>query len=269
MRDRTARSRRARWLGLALIVTSGAVGAEPSAPTFNLMPTRLVIKPRETTASLLLRNESPQLVRFQVSAFGWSNDTNGQIVLEPTTELVFFPTVFSVEPGASRRVRVATSQKAIERELSYRLVIEQLPTRTEAQPTGVQMLMRASVPVFVQPANLVARAAIEHAAIADGQVSFDVRNVGTTFVMITQAEVRGTSGGTSNDTRNGTSGQIPFLQRMPGWYLLSGETRTYRVALPAEVCRAQERLTIAVTFDGKPPQTLTADQPVSTEACGR
>jgi fimbrial chaperone protein len=284
MRNRTARARRTRWLRVAMFAmfamfavlatftmfwASASAAAvtlaldagshEPSVPTFNIMPTRIVIKGRETTASLLLRNDSKQTVRFQVTAFQWSNDRDSQIVLKPTTDLVFFPTLFTVEPGQSRRLRVAASQRAVERELTYRLLIEQLPSHAEAQPTGVQMLMRASVPVFVQPPTLVARAAIEHTEIADGRVSFDVRNLGTTHVMIVQADVRGVP----------AAGQAPYTQRLPGWYLLSGETRTYHVTLPPEVCRAQQKLTISITFDGKPQQTLTAEQPITAETCGR
>jgi fimbrial chaperone protein len=222
--------------------------------SLNIMPTRVVIKPRETSASLMLRNDSSQSVRFQVTAFAWSNDANGQIVLKPTTDLVFFPTLLTIEPGESRRVRVAASQRAVERELAYRLMIEQLPSRAEAPSGGgVQMLMRASVPVFVQAQPMVARAVIEGTRIAKGEAVFDVRNVGTTHVMIVQAEVRGTTS---------------FAQRLPGWYLLSGETRTYRVALPEEVCRAQEKLTIAVSFDGNPRQTMTAEQDIMPGACG-
>src|SRR5689334_21954615 len=138
--------------GAALLVAIAAVAMasailmaraqEAGAPTFNIMPTRVVIKPRETSASLMLRNDSSERVRFQVAAFAWSNDAHGQIVLQPTTDLVFFPTLLTIEPGQSRRVRVAASQRAVERELAYRLMIEQLPSRAEAQPGGgVQMLM--------------------------------------------------------------------------------------------------------------------------------
>jgi fimbrial chaperone protein len=251
-------------LGAALLVAIAAVAIasailvaraqEAAAPTFNIMPTRVVIKPRETSASLMLRNDASESVRFQVTAFAWSNDANGQIVLKPTTDLVFFPTLFTIEPGQSRRVRVAASQRAVERELAYRLMIEQLPSHAGAQPGGgVQMLTRASVPVFVQPQTIVARATIENTTIANRQASFDVRNVGTTHVMIVQTEVRGTRS---------------FAQRLPGWYLLPGETRTYRVALPEEVCRAQETLTMAVSFDGHPGQTLSAEHAITAEACG-
>jgi fimbrial chaperone protein len=235
---------------LAIAQTPDGWPAAGAPPQFNITPTRLFIPKGQTSASLVLRNEGAEALRFQISAFGWSNDADGQIVLQPTGDVIFFPVLFAVEPGQTRRVRVAVTSKAIERELSYRLFIEQLPSRAEAQPAGVQMLMRASIPLFVQPPQLLARATLDAAAMASGTLSFAVRNVGTVHVSITRVTVQ--AGG--------------FEAQLPGWYLLSGETRRYQVALPEEVCRQQPTVRIAVTFADN-AQPLTIDQPFGAGDC--
>jgi hypothetical protein len=57
-----------------------------------------------------------------------------------------------------------------------------------------------------------------------------------------------------------------FEAQLPGWYLLSGETRRYQVALPEEVCRQQPTVRIAVTFADN-AQPLTIDQPFGAGDC--
>jgi len=247
-------------------------GAPAGAPQFNITPTRISIPAGQTSASLVLRNDGPEALRFQISASGWSNDADGQLVLRPTQDVVFFPILFGVEPGQSRRVRVAVTARAIERELSYRLFVEQLPSHRAAAMPGVQMLMRASIPIFVQPPAMIARAAIDHVAVAGGRLSFVVRNIGNVHISIAQVTVRGArvrDDGPGVRRETGAKAPPPFESRLPGWYLLSGETRAYHVALPADLCRERGTLTISVKFADN-AQPMTVDHPIGDGpgACG-
>jgi fimbrial chaperone protein len=248
-------------LAISLALLTGVAFAQPrlpaDAPQFNITPTRVFIPAGQTNASLVVRNDGAEPLRFQITASGWSNDADGQLVLHATTDVVFFPMLFNVEPGQSRRIRIAVTARAIERELSYRLFIEQLPSRAGTQTAGVQMLMRASIPVFVQPPRMIAQATLDKAVIATGQLSFAVHNIGTVHVSIARVTVHA-------PRRDAT--QPPFESTLPGWYLLSGETRTYRVALPADVCRERPTLTIAATFaDNADPLTIV--EPIPAGAC--
>jgi P pilus assembly chaperone PapD len=173
---------------LAVAQTRDNKPAAGVMPQFNITPTRLFIPKGQTSASLVLRNEGAEALRFQITAFAWSNDADGHLVLQPTTDVIFFPVLFAVDPGQTRRVRVAVTLKAIERELSYRLFVEQLPSRAEAQPSGVRMLMRASIPLFVQPPQLVVRAMVDEAKVAGGQLSFVVDDA---FAVVKVGDVAG------------------------------------------------------------------------------
>jgi fimbrial chaperone protein len=238
---------------LAVAQTRDNKPAAGVVPQFNITPTRLFIPKGQTSASLVLRNDGAEALRFQITAFRWSNDAEGQLVLQPTTDVVFFPMLFVVEPRQTRRVRVAVTSKAIERELSYRLFIEQLPSRAEAQPSGVQMLMRASIPLFVQSPQLVARAMVDETKVAGGQLSFVVRNVGNVHVSITRVTVTMRARG--------------FETQVPGWYLLSGETRRYHVALPADACREPGAMVRIAAMFADNPQPLTIDHPIGAGDC--
>ena len=127
-----------------------------------------------------------------------------------------------------------------------------MPLPEETQPSGVQMLMRASIPLFVQPPQLVARATMDDAQVAGGQLSFAVRNVGNVHVSIVRVTVSMRARG--------------FETQVPGWYLLSGETRRYRIALPADVCREPGMVRIAAMFEDN-PQPLTIDHPIGVGDC--
>src|SRR5262245_29898801 len=84
-------------IAIAVLAPASAGAQTPSeTPRFNITPTTLVLRPTETSTSLLLKNESIQPIRFQVSAFTWTNDSDGQMQLDPTKDVVFFPTLFSI-----------------------------------------------------------------------------------------------------------------------------------------------------------------------------
>lgn len=133
------------------------LGAGPEQGRFNVTPTRLVLRPNETSTSLVLKNESAEALRFQVTAFAWTNAIDGEMRLEPTKDVVFFPALFAIAPGQTRRVRVATAERAAMHERAYRLIVEQLPSRAGPRiESGVEMLTRLNVPLFLEPATRVA-----------------------------------------------------------------------------------------------------------------
>jgi fimbrial chaperone protein len=175
---------------------------------FNVTPTRLVLRQSQTSTSLLLKNESAEVIRFQVSAFSWTNAIDGEMTLEPTKDIVFFPALFSIAPGQTRRVRVTTSERATTHERAYRLIVEQLPSRAGPRVEGgVEMMTRLNVPLFLEPATRVAQATLDHVALRDGALTFDVHNTGTVHVRFNEVVVKGLS----------REGAPAHEQRVPGW----------------------------------------------------
>lgn len=257
-----SRTRASRGRLLLAGAFAGALCASPSAAAvINIAPTAVVIARPGESGSLMLRNDADEPVRFQVSAFRWSTAPSGEMALEPTKDLIFFPSLFTIAPHQARRLRVATSVRAVDRELSYRLLIEQLPASEAAPATpgqGVQMLVRASVPVFVQPPTLTVRVTLDGLALADGAASFDLRNTGTVHLTMTEAVLRGR-------LRNGADAPE---QRIKGWYLLPAESRRYRVPVPPESCREWTAMRVSVTFANGFKEPLTEEASLPPGACG-
>jgi fimbrial chaperone protein len=248
-----------RWLLPACALAGALCLSSPAAAAvINIAPTMVVIARPGESGSLMLRNDADQPVRFQVSAFRWSNSASGEMTLEPTRDLIFFPSLFTLAPHQARRLRVAASVRAVDRELSYRLMIEQLPASDAASGQGVQMLVRASVPVFVQPPTLTVRVTLDGLALADGAASFDLRNTGTVHLVMTEAVLRGRL----------RSGADAPEQRIKGWYLLPAESRRYSVPVPPESCREWTAMRVSVTFANGFKEPLTEETALPPGSCG-
>lgn len=249
---------------LAVCVVCAGAHAQQLPPAaagqgrFNVTPTRLVLRPNETSTSLLLKNEASEALRFQVTAFTWTNAIDGEMQLEPTKDVVFFPALFSIAPGQTRRVRVAATERATTHERAYRLIVEQLPSRAGPRvESGVEMLTRLNVPLFLEPGTRVAQATLDHVALRDGALTFDVHNTGTVHVRLDDVVVKGLS-------REGTPAHE---QRVPGWYLLPGETRLYQLPIAPDTCRALASVVVTTTFAQIPGRTLEERAAVDPGAC--
>ncbi len=68
----------------------------------------------------------------------------------PTNELLAMPPIFTVAPGESQVVRIGLRRAPDpQRELSYRLFLQELPAPLPKGFQGLQVALRLGVPVFV------------------------------------------------------------------------------------------------------------------------
>ena len=65
------------------------------------------------------------------------------------------------------------------------------------------MLTRLNVPLFLEPGTRVAQATLDHVALRDGALTFDVHNTGTVHVRLDEVVVKGLSreGTTAHEQR--------------------------------------------------------------------
>jgi fimbrial chaperone protein len=136
------------WLAAAAALWLPAA----TAGTFSISPLRVDLSAQAKTAALKVRNEDPGVVVVQAEARLWSQ-VDGQEILEPTSDLLVSPPLFTLEPGAEQVLRVALRREVdAERESSYRLVLQEVPQPSSPDFTGLNMVLRLSLPVFVAPA---------------------------------------------------------------------------------------------------------------------
>jgi fimbrial chaperone protein len=238
---------------LALVALVGAPTAARAAE-LSVSPILVELSARTPTALLTLRNEGARPVRLQVQTHAWSQDATGEMALPATQELVAYPPILELAPGASRNVRIGTTARTDAAERSFRLIVEELPAaQTDAAGAAVHVLTRLSIPVFVAPVAPQAKA--ELSATREGRrVRFTLRNTGT--VRVRPSSIRA--------ALRGDDDRALETREEQAWYVLAGGVRDYEIEVPATTCPATRRVELTVLLEH---ETLTASAPVPPDAC--
>ena len=237
--NRPAR-RAGRFLVTALTVAwlwGGPQAGAASAATFTVDPTQIFLSGRNGSVLLTLRNESDETLQFQLSVFAWAQSPSGQMQLEPTEDIVFFPTLLTLKPKETRRVRVgsATPQDDAGKDVSN-LRRGAAPDRPRL-PNGVRVLTKMGIPIFVRPVKEVATATLNDLRQQDGTLRFTLTNAGTVHVVPQSIKVRGLAG--SNTA---------FDRDIEGWYVLAGGRREFDMAFPKNACAQVTSIVVDIQF---------------------
>jgi P pilus assembly chaperone PapD len=88
----------------AALIAASIIGGGPwtfnvDAATFTVEPTQIVFSNRTNSVLLTLRNESTETLRFELSVFKWDQSPSGEMQLEGTEDIVFFPALLTLAPG--------------------------------------------------------------------------------------------------------------------------------------------------------------------------
>jgi len=140
---------RARTLRIAALATL-LLGS--AAHGFQVRPVRVDFSNRATATQLMVHNPTPRPLLLQAEVFEWAQ-LDAQDTLRPTQALIVNPPIVEIAPGASQVVRVGMRgplEAGVER--SFRIWLTQVAT-PELADSGVQLLMRVSLPVFVTGAG--------------------------------------------------------------------------------------------------------------------
>jgi fimbrial chaperone protein len=209
--------------------------AAARAAAFSVNPTQIHLSSTTTSRLLTLRNESGEVIRFQLSAFRWAQDPDGQMQLTPTTDVVFYPELLMLAPGEERRVRIGVTARPGAVEQTYRVFVQELPPlEGSAQAGGVAVLTRMGIPIFVEPPKRAAQAQLRDAALEGRRLSFAIANSGTVHFVPERIQVRGLD----------AAGAVGFEHALNGWYILAGGYQRFQVELPAELCPSIASLAI-------------------------
>lgn len=211
--------------GVALSQPGSVRGA-----TFTVTPIQVFLSAKNPSALLTLRNESKEALRFQFSLFAWDQSPKGEILLTPTDDIVFFPTLVTLAPGEERRVRVGATVPVASSEKSYRIFVEELPPLKKSdgpEPGGqVQLLTKMGIPIFLQPDRRIVEGRVQGMSVRKGALSFQVKNTGNVHFVAEQIRVKGYA----------PAGDTIFERQLEGWYILSGRLQTYELELPKNEC---------------------------------
>ncbi len=253
-----------RSTALAVVVLGLVLQAETMrASAFRVAPVQVHMTGKSSTL-LTLANESGEPLRFQISAFAWTQGPAGEIQLAPTEDITFFPALLTLGPGEERKVRVGSNTVATTVEKTYRIFFEELPPadRPDQKRTEVKILTKMGVPIFVQPQSAVAEGQISDVKLNGSNITFRVANSGTAHFSIQKVHVA-----LSDD-----SGKKLLERDLDGWYVLAGGYREYSFEVPDTVCHETTNVTMEAKTDivpSKTASTLTAQQRFAAGAACR
>jgi fimbrial chaperone protein len=234
---------------IALLIVCAAAAF---AASFKVDPISVTIPHGGESELVSVINDGDTPIRFQIIGDDWQQSLDGQMQLQPSDALIFFPKLFTLQPGEVKKVRVGVTTPASNLEQSYRLTIAELPALEKvlspSKGAGVNTLVRLSIPVFVAPAtapkvNYDIRAPV----FSGGKLHFEYVNDGNTHVLLNGVHVIG---------RN-ASGTTLFDYADKAWYVLAGGRRAYAIPVRRAQCQAVSSLQIVFTPDSGKDQTQT------------
>ncbi|MET0595305.1 MAG: fimbria/pilus periplasmic chaperone [Polyangiaceae bacterium] len=240
----------------ALLLASWCAFVRPAhASLVSINPTRVELSVAKPTDSLTLNNGGTEPSRFQVTAHAWAQATDGSMQLAPTRDLVFFPSLFELKGGESRRIRIAAASPndGSINEKAYRIFVEELPPATPDQSGKIRVLTRLGVPVFLQP-SVPRPQPIVGARVEGGHLLAWLENRGNAHLLARSMRVVGRS-------RNG---DVVLQRDLPTWYVLAGGRREYDLPVTRELCARISEVWLTAKTD---EDVVTTSQAVLRGPC--
>lgn len=201
------------------------------ASSLTVTPVRLQIESPQRAQALQVINNGTQDLEAQVRIMRWTQES-GEERLVPTDEVVVSPAIVRIAPGKPQTIRVIRLQDTpASSELSYRVLVDELPRKpSTSSPTGLTVLVRYSIPLFVKPAAQKTMGAPKPANLSqvqaqlvagtNGQSLLRVKNDGNSHLRISHLSTLKPDG-TKQSLGGGLLG-----------YVLAGQQMSWPVNLP-------------------------------------
>mgnify|MGYP000352878002 CR=1 FL=1 len=190
------------------------------AASFGVSPVRVTLSETQQMDAITVRNDGIEPVSMQLEVLNWSQEA-GKDVLTPSRELLANPPIFTVPAGGSQLVRVGLRRAPdAQRELTYRVILQELPPPPNPDFMGTRMMMRISLPVFVSP-EVDAKPVLlwQAARTPQGALKISLTNNGNAHIQI------------ANFKLSLPGSQQPWVTKESAEYVLPGQSRDW--TLPA------------------------------------
>jgi fimbrial chaperone protein len=146
MVDGVTGSHKAGLLALLLLAYGPAL-----AGSFAVNPVRISLSAQRSASVLTVRNDGAQPSVVHVEVVSWSQEA-GHDVQVATREILATPPIFTMPVGGSQIVRIGLRHPPdLQHEVTYRVILREVPPPPSSSVSGLQVALRLSVPVFVLP----------------------------------------------------------------------------------------------------------------------
>ncbi len=207
------------------------------AASFSINPVKVFLENGAKTTTLSITNNSNEDLSLNINAYLWSQDAEGNDVLNETNDITFFPRQMTLKKDEGRFIRIGIKTPANISERTYRFIIEEVPNRKEIeQGVAVKMLMKASVPLFVLPAKRELRGEIQDISVANNGLNIKILNSGNVHFTVTSVNISGKN----------AAGDEVFSRDIGGWYILSNNSAAYKTTIPQDLCHVITQINVNV-----------------------
>jgi fimbrial chaperone protein len=176
--------------GTIFIAWSSAHAAEIS-----VLPVGLTFSPGHGHEAITVSNHGDQDVVLQVEPVAWTQ-VQGRDRLDPTSDLLINPPLFSIKARASQILRVGlrkTSDHAGHR--AYRLLLREVPPAPlspphDSTPGQVRVLLEIRLPVYVMPPEIIRSQVWEGHRTGANNIAISVKNTGNVHMVVSGLALR-------------------------------------------------------------------------------
>jgi fimbrial chaperone protein len=246
-----------RTLAGAAVAGSGVtLSSRARAFSLKVTPIPIVISGGATSTMVEIENQGPDPLRVQTQVFDWTQTPTGDDKLDPSGELLVFPSMATIPPNSTRKVRVGTQGGYGTNEKSFRIIFAELPpdsTPINGPDELVKVVAHVSVPIFVKPPGVAAALKIEGLSATKDRVRFGVRNTGNEHALVEKVRVELLAAG----------GQVVGSTDVAGWYILPGLVRPFDVDVK-NLCSGAKTLHVTALSLVSGTASASLDKP----ACG-
>ena len=185
------------------------------AGTFNVSPVKINLFKNSSTAIITVSNAGNSDTTIQLQTMRWIQDGEGD-KLQPSREIVATPQIFSIKAGATQLIRVGMVTKPDPvNEIAYRLVLDEIPSPPEPGFKGLQVALKISLPIFVQPLSKSSpELDFSWVQTPDKKIRVSIVNHGSAHVQILRTKISDES-----------DEKLVFFSQEKSLYILPGQSR--------------------------------------------
>jgi len=211
-------------------VAIALIGGSIQASEYTVSPMRMELDADTRTTQVTLTNTGSDRIEFQLRVSSWTQTPEGEDVYADSSDVVFFPKIFSLEPNETRVVRVGIKSVPVAVEQTYRLFIEKIPTPDRAPPSpGAQISInvRFALPIFVKPRSHQAKGEFTSAILERGELVASIHNSGNEHLRFDEGVII---------VGRDAQGREVFSRKAESLYVLAGVAKRHASSIPKDVC---------------------------------
>jgi len=130
-----------------------SAGRTAQAQSLTVLPVSIQMSNGQLATSLTVINGGSSETSIQIRGFVWTQ-AGGKDQLTASDDILASPPLATIAPGSIQTVRLVVRKPPMGKEVTYRVILDQIPP--PVLPGTVQVALRLSIPVFVEPSTRTA-----------------------------------------------------------------------------------------------------------------